>query len=148
MWHGGGGEGGICCLGGRQSWALELQVWILRVHGQQSPKRVFVAHFSSWCSEDMVQISPWKGEYPETREPALIVMLVEKSKRSQGRRGGSVGWASDFSSGHDLMVCGFKPRIRLCAGSSEPGAWVRFCVSRSLSSPSPAHALCLSVFQK
>uniref|UniRef100_A0A673UR80 WAP domain-containing protein n=1 Tax=Suricata suricatta TaxID=37032 RepID=A0A673UR80_SURSU len=23
--------------------------------------------------------------------------------------------------GHDLMVCGFKPRIRLCANSSEPG---------------------------
>ena len=32
-----------------------------------------------------------------------------------GHLGDSVGWAPDFSSGHDLMVCGFEPRIRLCA---------------------------------
>ena len=28
----------------------------------------------------------------------------------------------DFSSGHDLTVCEFDPRIRLCADSVEP-AW-------------------------
>ena len=27
-----------------------------------------------------------------------------------------------FGSGHDLMVCGFQPCVRLCAGSLEP-AW-------------------------
>ena len=31
----------------------------------------------------------------------------------QGRLGGSVGWASDFSSGHDLTVCEFKPHVGL-----------------------------------
>ena len=28
----------------------------------------------------------------------------------------------DFSSDHDLMVCEFKPHVRLCTGSTEP-AW-------------------------
>ena len=28
-----------------------------------------------------------------------------------GRLGGTVGWASDFSSGHDLTVPEFKPRV-------------------------------------
>ena len=45
-------------------------------------------------------------------------------------------------SGHDLAVHGFKPCVRLCAGSSEPGACFRFCVSFSLW-PSPAHTLSL-----
>ena len=40
----------------------------------------------------------------------------------EGRLGGSVSYASDFGSGHDLRVGGFEPRIRLCADSSEPGA--------------------------
>ena len=50
------------------------------------------------------------------------------------------GWLSrvrsDFDSGHDLTVCGFQPRIGLCAHSSEPGACFQFCVSLSLC-PSP-----------
>ena len=49
-----------------------------------------------------------------------------------GCLGGSVGWASDFGSGHDLTIREFKPRIRLCADSSEPGACLGFCVSLSL----------------
>ena len=61
-----------------------------------------------------------------------------------GRLGGSVGWASDFSSGHDLAVREFEPRVGLWADGSEPGACFRFCVSLSLC-PSPVHALCLSV---
>ena len=32
----------------------------------------------------------------------------------------------DFSSGHDLMVCGFESHIRLCAGSAEPAAGLDF----------------------
>ena len=64
----------------------------------------------------------------------------------QGHLSVSVGKASNFSSGHDLTVREFKPRVELCADSSEPGACFRFCVSLSLC-PSPAHALslCLSV---
>ena len=51
------------------------------------------------------------------------------------RLGGSVSWASNFSSGHDLMVRGFEPHVGLCADSSEPGACLGFCVSLSLSAP-------------
>ena len=50
-----------------------------------------------------------------------------------GHLGGSVGWASNFGSGHDLAVREFEPRVGLCADSSEPGACFRFCVSLSLS---------------
>ena len=57
--------------------------------------------------------------------------------------GGSVGWASDFGSGQDLMVCGFEPHDGLCADRLEPRAYFGFCVSPSLC-PSPAHALSVS----
>ena len=59
-----------------------------------------------------------------------------------GRLGGSVGWAADFGSGHDLTVRGFEPRVRLCADSLEPGACFGFYVSLSLY-PSPTHTLSL-----
>ena len=49
-----------------------------------------------------------------------------------GRLGGSVGWVTDFGSGHDLAVCEFEPLIGLWADSSEPGACFRFCISFSL----------------
>ena len=52
---------------------------------------------------------------------------------------GAPGWLSrlsGFGSGHNLVVRGFKPRVRLCADSSEPGACSRFSVSLSLC-PSP-----------
>ena len=55
-----------------------------------------------------------------------------------GHLGGSVGWAADFGSGHDLTVregCEFEPRVGLCADSSEPGACFRFCVALSLTLP-------------
>ena len=44
-------------------------------------------------------------------------------------------------------IHGFKPCIRLCADSSEPGAWFRFCVSLSLC-PSPTSSLFLSLSLK
>ena len=50
-----------------------------------------------------------------------------------GRLGGSVGWASDFGSGHDLTVHEFEPPVGLCADSSEPAS---DSVSPSLSAPS------------
>ena len=37
----------------------------------------------------------------------------------QGHLGGSVGWASDLSSGHDLTPGEFEPPVGLCADSSE-----------------------------
>ena len=45
---------------------------------------------------------------------------------------GSVVKVSDFGSGHDLMVPGFKPPIRFCADSLEPAS---DSVSPSLSAP-------------
>ena len=58
-----------------------------------------------------------------------------------GRLGGPVGEASDFSSGHDLTVGGFEPRVGLCADSSELGA-ASDSVAPSLSAP-PLLGLCL-----
>ena len=55
--------------------------------------------------------------------------------------------ASDFSSGHDLVVPKFQPCVGLCADSSEPGASFRFCVSLSLPL-SGAHTLSLSKINK
>ena len=46
----------------------------------------------------------------------------------------------DLGSGHDLMACGFKPHIGLCANSLEP-VWD----SVSPSAPSP---LALHIYQK
>ena len=84
---------------------------------------------------------------------SIILLLNNKKNEILGHLGGSVSWASDFSSGHDVTVCGFKPHIRLCADSSEPGACFGFRVSLSLSlslslSPSPALILSLYFSQK
>ena len=55
---------------------------------------------------------------------------------SLGCLGGSVGWAADFGSGHDLAVRGFEPHVGLCADSAEP-AWdflfLSLCTSPALS---------------
>ena len=48
-----------------------------------------------------------------------------------------------FSSGHDLPVCEFEPRVGLCADNSEPGA-ASDPMSPSLSAP-PLLVLCLSL---
>ena len=58
--------------------------------------------------------------------------------------------ALDFSSGDDLMVCGFELRVSLCADSMEP-AWDSLSSSLSLSlslSPSVPPRLVLSLFLK
>ena len=54
-------------------------------------------------------------------------MRCELKKQKQGRLGGSVSWASNFGSGHDLAVRGFEPHVGLRADSSEPGARFGFC---------------------
>ena len=62
-----------------------------------------------------------------------------------GHLGGSAGWGSDFGPGHDLMARGFEPCLGLCADSSEPGAYFRFCVSLALC---PSHSVSVSVSLK
>ena len=74
----------------------------------------------------MFQLSP---ALPVTHEGYFI------QKCLLGCLGGSVDWASNFSSGHDFAVREFEPRVRLCADSSEPGPCFRFCVSLSLTLP-------------
>ena len=64
-----------------------------------------------------------------------IPLPALKTHPALGRLGGSVGWASDLSSGHDLAVSEFQPRIGPCVDSSEPGACFGLCVSLSLSAP-------------
>ena len=59
-------------------------------------------------------------------------LIALKNTVKMGHLGGSVGSASDFGSGHDLMVCGFKPHVRLYADSTEP-AWDSLSLSLSLS---------------
>ena len=65
-------------------------------------------------------------------------------RKLAGRLGGSVGYASHFGSGYDLMVHWFGPRVGLCADGSEPGACFGFCVCLPLW-PCPTHALFLSL---
>ena len=60
-----------------------------------------------------------------------------------GHLGGSVGWATDFGSGHDLTVREFEPHVGFCADSSEPGAYFGFCVS-PLSTPPPLISVSLN----
>ena len=47
---------------------------------------------------------------------------------SQMRNLGAPGWLSwlSVSSGHDVTAHELEPRVGLCAGSSEPGAYFRF----------------------
>ena len=69
--------------------------------------------------------------FPSLSAPPLLAHALSVSLLKINIKGcldGSVGWAADFSSGHDLAVREFEPRIRLCADGSEPGA----CVSLSL----------------
>ena len=54
------------------------------------------------------------------------------------RLGGSVGWAADFGSGHDLVAHEFEPRVGLCADGLEPA-------SDSVSPPSAPPLLTLSL---
>ena len=91
---------------------------------------------------------------PSLSAPPPLLSLSQnkaslKKLKSTGHLGGSVGRASNFSSGHELVVREFEPHIWLCADRSEPGTCFRFCVSLSLcSSPTHTLSLCLSKIYK
>ena len=82
------------------------------------------------------------------KQALLHYLVCTLISHNVGRLGGSVGWASDFGSGHDLMVPGFEPYVGLCADSWEPGACIRFCVSLSISALSHLLSLSLSLKNK
>ena len=83
--------------------------------------------------------------YPKKDEYSTVKIFWERL--ISGRLGDSVGWASSFSSGHDLTACEFEPRVGLRAGSSEPGACSGFCLPLSLLLPCSL-SLSLSLSQK
>ena len=59
----------------------------------------------------------------------------------EGDLGGSVGWASDFGSDHDLTTRAFKPHVGLSAVNAQP---VSDPLSPSRSVP-PQLVLCLKI---
>ena len=72
--------------------------------------------------------------------------LIHLTNTNRGRLGGSVGWASDVGSGHDLRFMGSSPASGsvLTARSLGPAS---DSVSPSLSAP-PLLMLCLSLSQR
>ena len=111
-------------LGGSVSWASDHQ--LLDEHWQAHPLPSWIAR-NNW-------------EPVALPEPTYAVNVQEL----WGCLCGSVGWASDFGSGHDLTVREFEPCIRLCADSLEPGACFRFSVFLSLTLPNSI-SVCLSL---
>ena len=87
---------------------------------------------------------PFQISKPHTAGRSRVQEATEYTDH-EGRLSGSVGYASDLGSGHDLAGFEFEPCVQLCAGGSEPGACFRFCVSPSLC---PSHAHALSVINK
>ena len=78
-------------------------------------------------------VQPLRSAFQHALSGVCVLLKLPFS----GRLGGSVGEASDFSSGHDLTVRGFEPHVGLCADRTEPGAHFRFRVFLSLSAPPP-----------
>ena len=110
----------------------------MRGGGLQSKRYLRVAEINS----NLLTHIKYSSQTTAFSNTAVGMILLEI--KGEGRLGGSVSCASSFGSGHDLAACEFKPRVGLCADSSEPGACFGFCVSLSLS-PSSACALSLSV---
>ena len=65
-------------------------------------------------------LSLWNGD----NECKTVQNLAHFKFSEEGRLGGSADYTSNsrFRSPHDLTVCGFEPRVGLCADSAEP-AW-------------------------
>ena len=95
----------------------------------------------SSCYEGCPRVS---GDFPGGKSSFPNIRNMFLKCRYWGRLGGSVGYASNFGSGHDLAVCGFEPHIGLCADSLEPGACFGFWVSLSLALPL-SHSVCVSL---
>ena len=72
---------------------------------------------------------------------------VQFKHNLKGPLGGSVGGASDFGSGHDLTVRGFRPHIRLCAEHLLRAWSLLWILCLPLTDP-PLFTLCLSLSQK
>ena len=78
------------------------------------------------------------GITPHFLQSTDFLSRVSTTLSGEGCLGGSVGWASDFSSGHDLTAHELEPHIGLSALSTEPAP---DHVSPSLSAPPPLLSL-------
>ena len=99
-----------------------------------------------WSREKMLALTRSEMEPLNSLSRRVAFLDLRLISSIWGHLGGSVS-PSDFSSGLDLVVCEFKPCVRLCADSMEPGACLGFCIPQSLSAP-PLLPLCLSISQK
>ena len=74
-------------------------------------------------------------KYRQAPRKEILTSLVIKERQVKTIIG-APGWLSrlrvNFDSGHDSLVCGLKPCVRLCVDRSEPGPCFRFCVSLPL----------------
>ena len=85
------------------------------------------------CSESWTLIGPWQ------------ILVWKRVKRGTWVTQSLKPLTHGFSSGQDLAVHQYESNVGLCAESSEPGACLRFCVSKSLSSLPPVLSLSLSL---
>ena len=125
-----------------RAWCL---LWLLCLPLFSLPPPLALCLSLSLCPSPVCSLSLYVSKiskHENIKKQSELERLLNKSQ--WGHLGGSIGWASDFGSGHDLTVCEFKPHVGLRADSSEPGACFGFCVSLSLCF-SPAHALSLSL---
>ena len=123
-----------CCTGQRQhGWPPALP-WVLTSRSSSASTSSSSSVPSSSSGSLMHRLAIFSmasmGRGPGGSD--RLQMDWDPSRVPMGRLGGSVNWAADFGSGHDLGIGGFEPHVRLCADCSEPGACFRFCVSLSL----------------
>ena len=86
---------------------------------QEQNRGAWVAQ-SVECPTSARVLIPGSWDQPPCQALCWMWRLIKILKNLMGHLGGSVGWASDFGSGHDLTVCGFEPRVWLCTDSVEP----------------------------
>ena len=83
-------------------------------HIGQGRNTYFILQFWVFLDVDMFQHGLC-GQSPRHR----AAPCSPKETSQEGCLGGSVGWATNFGSGHDLAVFEFEPRVGLCADRSE-----------------------------
>ena len=98
-------------------------------------------------SEQRTKAESSPSLYPRDIVSTTITRLWRTNRINVDNEHRMPGWLRStfgFGSAHDFVVCWFKPHVRLCADSPEPGACFRFWVSLSLPLPH-SHSVSLSL---